>query len=417
MKDELDVSNAAAEPAEVVWRGGNEPKRPDELGLDDLIAPLSRESFFAEYWERRPLVCRGRPAASFARLFSIADMDRAICYLKPKPSRIEVVTEQGFVADNYLNPDGTANLNLVRESYLKGSTIILSGLEQNWEPLDLFSSALEGSLNHMVAMAVYLTPPNFHGVKPHFDTQEIFVLQVEGSKTWTVYPPARLLPPVEGSYRLVSREELPAPLFEVVLRPGDVLYLPRGFVHEASAGDAPSLHIAVDVHVRTWFDFISDALGAAAEREPSFRRSLPAGFLKDERAVRSLADDFAHFMETFRRDARLEDAVGKHVEALVARRPPPPDGHFSALSVEIGPDTRLKKRRTTLLRVFRQEGVAGIQFSGNQIIGPAKIGPALEHIARAETVTPASLPGEALNEGERLVLVRRLVRAGLLTPA
>lgn len=417
MSTQADISDFNTGVTEVLWRGAGEPKSPGEIGFDDLIAPMSRERFFAEFWEQKPLVSRGRPAQSFTSLFSIRDMDRAICYLKPKPSRIEVVTEQGFVADNYLNPDGTANLNLVQQSYLKGSTIILSGLEQNWEPLDLFSSTLEGCLNHNVAMSVYLTPPNFHGVKPHFDTQEIFVLQVEGSKSWKVYPPLRVLPAVEGSYRLVSREEVPEPLCEIVLQPGDVFYIPRGFVHEAEAGDASSLHIAVDVHVRTWFDFLSDALDAVAEREPRLRRSLPAGFLNDEANMQSLAHEFEQLMEVFHHQARLEDAVGKHAEALSVRRPPPPDGHFSMLNVAIGSETLLKKRRTTLLRVFHNNGVAGIQFSGNQIVGPAKISSALEYIAQADTITPSSLPSEALNENEKLVLARRLVRAGLLTLA
>jgi hypothetical protein len=60
--------------------------------------------------------------------------------------------------------------------------------------------------------------------------------------------------------------------------------------------------------------------------------------------------------------------------------------------------------------------MAGIQFSGNHIFGPAKIVEALKFIAEEETITPASLPG-SLNENEKLVLTRRLVRAGLLTLA
>jgi len=86
------------------------------------------------------------------------------------------------------------------------------------------------------------------------------------------------------------------------------------------------------------------------------------------------------------------------------------------LNAAIGPDTLLRKRRTTLARVFQENGVAGIQFSGNQLLGPAKIVDALRHIADAETITPASLPG-SLNENEKLILVRRLVRTGLLTLA
>lgn len=416
MKREHDLTGSGNETIEAFRHGKSEVKSAGEIGFEDLIAPLTIEEFLAEYWEKRPLVSRGRPPEFFSPLFSIRDVDRAISFFKPRPGRIDLVTEQGFVRDNFLNPDGTANINLVVESYLKGSTIVLSGLEQTWEPLAIFSGKLEGSLNHPVALAVYFSPPNFQGVTPHYDTQENFLLQVEGSKQWKVYQPVFDLPPVEGSYSTVPREKLSEPICEAVLHPGDVLYIPRGFVHEGIAGDRPSLHITVDIHVRTWHDFLSDALSAMAERDPRFRRALPAGFLNDEKVMQRLAGEFDEFMDVLRRNASLKDAVWKHTEELTVRKPPPADGHFSMLNFEIGPETILKKRRTSLIRVFQEDGVAGIQFSGNHLLGPSKIIEALKYVAEAETVTPISLPG-SLNENEKLVLIRRLVRAGLLTLA
>lgn len=388
--------------------------KPAEPAFADLIYPLSEETFFAEYWEKQPFVSTGRPADFFMPLFSIADMDRFIAYTKPKSGYLDLVTSEGFVTDNYLNPDGTASVNLVREGYLKGSTVILGGLEQTWEPLVHFAGSLEGRLSHPVAMAVYLTPPNYKGVKPHYDTQENFLVQVEGSKSWKVYKPVYELPPVEGSYQPVPRERLSEPILETVLHAGEVLYIPRGFVHEGAAGDKASLHITVDIHVRTWLDFFSDALHAMADRDSRFRRALPAGFLNSDAALESVATEFGETLEIFRQNARLNDAIGKHVEALAVRKPPPPDGHFAVLHAEILSDTKVKVRRTSVRRLFKEGGIAGMQFSGNLITGPEKITPALEFIATHDTFTPASLPAP-LNENEKLVLVRRLVRIGLLT--
>jgi ribosomal protein L16 Arg81 hydroxylase len=392
------------------------PKGPGEIALADFLAPISQEEFFRDYWEKKPLLTRGRPPGFFSPLFSIGDVDRVIRYLKPKPGRIDLVTEHGFVRDNYLDSEGCADINLVYDRYLKGSTVILSGLEQTWEPLALFTGGLEGVLNHPVAVAVYMTPPRFQGVQPHFDTQENFLLQVEGTKHWRVHGPTRELPPVEGSYMPVPRESLPELLLEATLHPGDMLYIPRGFVHEARAGDSPSLHITVDVHVQTWYDFLSDALAAWADREPRLRRSLPVGLLSDEAGSRALETGFAELLDLLRREVRLDDAVGKLTERMVVRKPPPPDGHFSLLHTEIGPQTPLRKRRVALARVFQKDGYAGVQFSGNQLVGPAKIAEPLRHIAGTETFTPAGLPGP-LNENEKLVLARRLVRVGLLTLA
>lgn len=387
-----------------------------ELGFGELIAPLTPETFFAEYWEQKPLVTRGRPGDVFAPLFSLRDVDRVICYHKPGPGRLDLVTEGGFVRDNFLGPDGAANINLVYESYLKGSTVILGGLEETWEPLALFCRRLDGQLSHPASAAVYLTPPRHRGIQPHFDTQENFILQVEGTKHWKVYPPQRELPPVEGSYLPVAREKLPAPLCETELHPGDVLYIPRGFVHEARATDSASLHITVDLHVRTWHDLLSDMLAALASREPRLRQSLPPELLRQEHSRVQLEEGFETLMDLVRREGRLSEALSKHAEKLIVSKPPPPDGHFAQLHAEIGLDTPLRKRAGTLTRLLQEQGMAGIQFSGNQLLGPAKIAEALRAIDASERITPAQLPG-GLSDNEKLVLMRRLVRVGLLTRA
>ncbi|MET0403486.1 MAG: cupin domain-containing protein [Cystobacter sp.] len=392
------------------------PKRVEEMGFADLLAPVTPDAFFSDYWEQRPLVTRGRARGFFSPLFCLEDVDRFICHFRPGPGRLDLVTEGGFVRDNFLGPDGAANINLVYESYLKGSTVILSGLEESWAPLTHFCRRMEGLLSHPVAVAVYLTPPRHRGVQPHFDTQENFILQVEGVKHWKVYPPLRELPPVEGSYLPVAREQLPAPLCEVELHPGDMLYIPRGFVHEARADDSASLHITLDVHVRTWHDLLSDTLAALAAQEPRLRRSLPPALLAQERSRTRLETEFGELMALLHQRGRLSDALGKHAEKLIVSKPPPPDGHFARLHAEIGPDTPLRKRTATLTHLLDEEGRAGIQFSGNQILGPAKIAEALRAIESSEVITPAGLPG-GLSDNEKLVLARRLVRVGLLTLA
>jgi ribosomal protein L16 Arg81 hydroxylase len=46
----------------------------------------------------------------------------------------------------------------------------------------------------------------------------------------------------------LPREMIGKPVLEVTLTPGDVLYLPRGFVHEAVAQDSSSSHITVSTY-------------------------------------------------------------------------------------------------------------------------------------------------------------------------
>lgn len=100
------------------------------------------------------------------------------------------------------------------------------------------------------------------GFAPHFDDVDVFVLQLEGRKRWQVYKPlpGSILP--RASSRDFSPHEIGSPILEVVLEPGDLLYLPRGTIHQAqSLPDHHSLHLTVSANQRnTWIDFLMPAV-------------------------------------------------------------------------------------------------------------------------------------------------------------
>ena len=66
-------------------------------------------------------------------------------------------------------------------------------------------------------------------------------------------------------------------MLDVTLTPGDTLYLPRGWLHEALTSDADSLHITVGVKVYTWLDAVRAALEETAQEEDGYRRSVADG--------------------------------------------------------------------------------------------------------------------------------------------
>ena len=67
------------------------------------------------------------------------------------------------------------------------------------------------------------------GFAPHFDDIDAFVLQVEGRKRWRLHPPADsagALPRFSSAD--FGAADVAAPFLDVVLQPGDLLYMPRG---------------------------------------------------------------------------------------------------------------------------------------------------------------------------------------------
>ena len=98
------------------------------------------------------------------------------------------------------------------------------------------------------------------------DDVELFVCQTQGSKRWRLYEP------LDG-FRLPSRPsgDLPEdvigePLMDVVLEEGDVLYMPRGTIHQAVAQDRGSTHLTISTYQRwTWGDLAATVLQGAGQ--------------------------------------------------------------------------------------------------------------------------------------------------------
>lgn len=134
----------------------------------------------------------------------------------------------------------------------------------------------------MVGSNVYLTPPNSQGFAPHYDDIEAFVLQLEGAKHWKVYGPRN---PQEHLPRVSStnfaQDEIGEPILDVKLEPGDMLYFPRGFIHQAETVEGKhSLHITVSMYQKTSYADLLEALvpvalQTAINSDVRFREGLP----------------------------------------------------------------------------------------------------------------------------------------------
>ena len=309
---------------------------------------------------------------------------------------------------------GIDSIREIYDKYYKGATLILNSLHHYWKPIAALYRSLESIFNHQVQVNMYLTPQNSQGFPPHFDTHEVFILQIEGAKLWRIYNTFQLFP-LPISEQPIPKEKLGEPLHEVLLNAGDMLYIPSGYVHEALTSECSSLHLTVGINVYRWADLLSSALAAVTERNVSFRKSLPVGFLKRSDTTQPLKYHFEELLQIFLSSAKVEDAVERLSQRVIEEMPPMPDGHFTQIDSvnSIGVDTIVQKRKGALCSIFREQNSVIIQFPGNKVRGPKHIEPALHFIASSEEFPIRSLP-DSLSDNSKLVLVRRLVREGLL---
>ena len=285
-----------------------------------------------------------------------------------------------------------------------GATIVIQGLHLNRAQTAAFCRALEGALDHPVQANAYYTPRGSQGLAVHHDTHDVFVLQIAGEKRWLVYEPVLDLPLKEQRYK----PELGgpgAPVIDTVLGPGDTLYLPRGWLHEARTSEVDSLHLTVGVNVYTWLDAFHDALGDV-EGDLPFRRSVDGGEPAPSDLLELLAERVSSADDVSRRkQARLE-----------RRRRPVLDGQIRQLRAldKLTTSTEVEPRPTVLAAVEADGDTLALSFHGKRLLLPSRLAAEAEFVVEADgAFTAADLPG-TLDEAGRLVLVRRLVREGLL---
>ena len=283
----------------------------------------------------------------------------------------------------------------------RGATIVLQGLHLHRPELGAFCRSLERTLSHPAQVNAYYTPRAAQGLPVHHDTHDVFVLQVSGEKRWLVYEPALELPLRNQKYsaELGGPGE---PVHDLVLRPGDMLYLPRGWLHEALTSDSDSLHLTVGVNVVTWLDAFKAALDECGD-ELGFRRSIGDG-------------DADELVDALRGRLTGGAVERRAAEKLARTRRPIREGQLSQLRAleDLDADTAVELRETVLVHASERNGSFALTFDGKEVAFPARIRDEVSWVLeREDPFTAVDLPG-GLDDESRLVLVRRLVREGLL---
>ncbi|XP_040457990.1 LOW QUALITY PROTEIN: ribosomal oxygenase 1 [Falco naumanni] len=251
-----------------------------------LVAPVAPAEFLGRHWERAPLLVRRGDPGYYTGLFSTAEFDAALRSGRVHfGTHLDVTSYADGVRETH-NPAGPALPAVVWDFYQNGCSLRLLSPQAFSSTVWQFLSILQEHFGSMAGANTYLTPPGTQGFAPHYDDIEAFVLQLEGKKHWRVYAPrtdAEVLPRFSSTN--LTQAELGKPVLETVLEAGDMLYFPRGFIHQGDClPDAHSLHITVSSYQRnTWGDLLEKLLPAALqmalEEDVEYRQGLPMDYL------------------------------------------------------------------------------------------------------------------------------------------
>jgi len=184
--------------------------------------------------------------------------------------------------------DGEVEVDKVKKLYETGSTIQFHHPHHYIAEIASKLSELEDFFGSNVGSNLYITPPKCQGLAPHYDTVDVFVCQVEGSKTWRLHRGGKIEQhPIVDSGDLPNDVDVIGPLLkEVRMEEGDFLYLPRGTVHYATANEKGSVHITISTYQDNNFGtllgrVLLDAVSEATKDHTSLRKNIPTNILEN----------------------------------------------------------------------------------------------------------------------------------------
>jgi len=390
------------------------PTAPTGSALDRCVGDPQR--FVREHWGRAPLYRARNDAAGFADLFGIADVDHLVAASSLRLPAFRMVkdgatlppgtyTKSGRVGSKPLSD--LADPGRVYRQFADGATIVLQSLHRYWLPLTRFCRDLELTLSHPVQVNAYVTPPSSRGLGLHADGHDVFVLQVHGRKRWEVYRPGPT-----GDAKAPGER-----LLDVTLEPGDCLYLPLGFPHAVWTERSASAHLTVGVLTYKWREVLRDAVLRALD-DQAFGQALPPGFADHPESIAAAVAE--QLGELQRRLGKLDPAqlADSAAGRFWSSRPPILTGHLQQLLSldEVSDATVVRRRAGSVCRLRRDGGGRPLlELGDRRVTFPVWVEPALGALLRRGRFAVADLAGE-LDPESRLVLVRRLIREGLLEP-
>jgi lysine-specific demethylase/histidyl-hydroxylase NO66 len=396
---------------------------------------LEPDAFAQRIWgQDASLSTREQLPRGFGDLFDLDTVDRLVSRQGLRTPFLRVAKDgETFPASRFTRGGGVgATINdqvddaALTRLYSGGATLVLQGLHRTHGPLVDFGQQLAADLGHPVQINAYVTPPQAQGFSDHYDVHDVFVLQVAGEKRWFVHAPVLRHPtrdqPWTDRRAAVESAARRQPLIDVVLRPGDALYLPAGFLHAAQALGETSAHLTVGVHMWTRAHLLAE-LVRSLEAVESLREPLPLGIdVTDPASVGlELQETIDSLRAALQEDVLVEPVVAgltRLAESATRAEPVGPMAQARAVAA-LDLWTRVRWRHGLRGTLVAGDAELTIRTPETTVRVPAAAEPAVHRLIAGEVLSIAELGGGddgPMDDTTRLEVAGTLLRSAVVVP-
>jgi ribosomal protein L16 Arg81 hydroxylase len=283
-----------------------------DSSLSRLLGPIGLDSFLAEYFNKKGVHISG--SMPDPQLFGWGQLNNILNNYPGLPPNAKILIDgKEIVPIDYL---------VALRDIRRGSTLFFEDIDRFDPVLSSFLRKLSQELQCSTRFNMYLSSPGKQGRRLHFDTHDVFIIQVEGSKRWTIYDITSQSPIY---FRKNHDSELPEdaePYLDCILKKGDVLYLPRGHWHNVVPCDEMSLHLTLGMFMPTGIDFLVWLADECTEIDVA-RENVPLRvcFPDDETYIAARRDHMARIVQAMVTRASSERIVEDYEAFSVASLP------------------------------------------------------------------------------------------------
>lgn len=227
-----------------------------------LNLPISREAFMSEYFERSMLHA---PSALKEQSYTWRQFSNDFYAIEPGLGLVRLYRAGGMVDKSQYMKGSERDVSIAYDFQPDGlRTLLKSGGSMVVNRFDKASAYAGHLCRELAVLTGHTTVGNAYATQggngtfgKHWDTHCVFAVQLIGAKRWKVFRPTLELPLAFQTSRTLKQSFAGEAVFDAILKAGDILYMPRGWWHEATPIEgSPSLHIAVGVHTPKVHEYI-----------------------------------------------------------------------------------------------------------------------------------------------------------------
>lgn len=378
-----------------------------------LIDPIPSDKFLKDYHERKHLLCSRNEPDRYSKLLSIERIDEIISDSELPAAALQMARSNPPIKrQDFSFSNGNIDRGAVVRHYQQGATVILPQMHFADGTLFDFCHHMEMQFSTGVQTNIYLTPPGQQGFNTHYDDHDVFVIQIQGEKRWRLFDK-----PLDNPYRgegfHPSKFKPGDVKEEFVLKAGDCVYVPRGLMHDAqNSGEEPSLHITIGTLVKTWADFMLEAISSVALREPEFRKSLPPGYALDSFDTTDSERYFRKLVKTFSEKVEFEEIFEMFSDNFIRSQGAIVRGGIINGSRKIEAGDAFIRRPHCLYRIKEDDGELSVICAGGEVNFSMSAESDLELALSGEAFTIAEFKETSNKDAQDVI--KKLIAFGLI---